>query len=193
MQIYAAPLAMAMQGGGLRGSLFGFGAGFAYFGENYILQSNFAYAHGISNQNLSTQSTKINGDLIQINALWRLFFFEKLEADFGADFLLGRFSVANAWFSDESMNLNADFNNYGLDLSVIVGWRFGSAFSFKPFLGAQIHFEAQDSFNQNGGLGIKSKARNSLMVGALAGAEMRYNFTNGILIIAICADCIHIH
>ena len=182
MQIYAAPLALAMQGDGLKGSMFGFGAGFAYFGGQYILQTNFAYSHGTSNQNLSTQSTNLQGDLVQINALSRLFFFERLEADFGVGFLVGRFSVKNAWFSDDSMNLNADFNNYQLDFSATIGWRFGSAFSIKPFVGAQTHFESQNKFRQNGGLGIANNGYNALIIGALAGAEMRYDFTNGIFI-----------
>ena len=184
MQIFAAPIITLLQGNGLKGNLFGFVGGFAFLKDSYVLQTHFSYARGASNQRLSTQSTRLNGDLVEIGGFARLFFVEKLELDFTADFLFGKFDIKNAWISDSAMNLNADFNNYQLNFGAIIGWRFGNRFSIKPFVGAQTHFEAQNSFRQNNGLQIKGNAYNTLIWGALAGIESRYDFTNGIFIYA---------
>lgn len=184
MQIFATPFATLLQDNGLKGNLFGFVGGFAFLQDSYALQTHFSYARGASNQRLSTQSTRLDGDLIEIGGFARLFFFDRFEVDFDADFLLGKFSAENAWISDSAMNLSADFNHYQLNLGAIIGWRFGKRFSIKPFAGAQTHFEAQDSFRQNNGLQIESNAYNALIWGALVGVESRYDFTNGIFIYA---------
>lgn len=184
MQIFATPFATILQGNGLNGNLFGFVGGFAFLQNSYVLQTHFSYARGASNQRLFTQITRLNGDLIEIGGFARLFFIDRLELDFEADFLFGKFDIKNSWISDSTMNLNADFNNYQLNFGAIIGWRFGERFSIKPFVGVQTHFEAQDSFRQNNGLQIQSNAYNTLIWGALVGVESRYDFTNGIFIYA---------
>ena len=184
MQIFATPFATLLQGNGLKGNLFGFVSGFAFLQDSYALQTHFSYARGASNQRLSTQSTRLEGDLIEIGGFARLFFFDRFEVDFDADFLLGKFDIKNAWISDSAMNLSADFNHYQLNFGAIIGWRFGKRFSIKPFAGVQTHFEVQNSFRQNNGLQIERNGYNALIWGALVGVESRYDFTNGIFIYA---------
>ena len=183
IQAFAAPFATRLSADGLSGALFGFFAGARLFESEYIAQASLAYARGESKQQLSTQETQINADLLQISGFTRLFY-DKFEVDLGADLTFGKFSIENSWFDDSEMNFNAKFGNYQANLNAILGYRFGENFSIKPFAGARALFEKQDSFRQNGGLNLQSKAYNEFIFGALFGFETRYILENGAFIFA---------
>ena len=184
IQAFAAPLALHLSADGLNGNLFGFFAGASLYESDYTAQAQFAYAHGTSEQNLDTQYTDLKADLLQLAGFIRLFN-DKMEADLSANVMMGLFDINNAWLANSSMNSNSNFNNYQGSFSTLLGYRFGEAFSVKPFVGAEVLFEKQDGFTQkNGTLNIRGKAYNELIIGGIIGVETRYVFENGAFVFA---------
>ena len=159
----------------LKGYLTGLTLGSSYMADESLSQLHFSYAYGQSSQDLSTQRTKTKGNLLQVGVFTR-YFYKNLESDISANALLGLFSVDNKWLADESLSSSSTFNNYQANLGLVLGPRFGDKASFKPFLGVQNYFEAQDAFSQKGGLGLESKAYSSYILDAVVGLETRYIF-----------------
>lgn len=177
-QLFVSPFGGLLRGSDVDGALYGLSIGLTHIADSYIAQGHFSYANGSSSQDLITQSTNTSANLFQLGGFYRLFF-GALEADFNANFLLGKFELENAWISDSSLNSTANFSNYQGNLGTVLGYRFGENLSFKPFLGAQFYYEKQDEFSQNGGLGLVSDGYSSTMIDALIGGEARYIFDSG--------------
>ncbi len=176
-QFFAMPFGGVLSSDDLNGHLLGLTLGLTHISENYIAQGHFSYGRGQSKQDLATQSADTTGDLFQLGGFTRLFA-SKAEFDINANFVLGKFSIDNAWLASE-MSSSSNFNNYQANLGLVVGWRFGEKLSFKPFVGTQGYYEKQDEFKQDGGLGLASDAYNATTIDALAGVEARYIFENG--------------
>lgn len=96
-QFFATPFGGVLKGGELSGHLFGLSLGLTHIDDEYITQGHFAYAKGQSTQDLTTQSTELNGDLFQVGGFVRLFY-DRLETDINANFIFGKFELNNAWF-----------------------------------------------------------------------------------------------
>jgi len=164
-----------LKGNSIDGYLAGFNLGFNHLLEDNLFQMQFSYAYANNDQDLATQSATTRSKLFAF-ALFDKMIFDAYESEFKASALAGKFDVQRQYSTTLLNYSKADFNAYQINLGANIGYRFGERISFKPYVGLEHYLDIQDSFSENGGLGLHSKGYTHYLLALALGAEMKYEF-----------------
>lgn len=171
---YLSPLWAILRAENLKGHIAGFTLGTQYQLEEFSSNVYFSYADGSSSQDLNTQNTDTNADLLQVGFTSN-YSYSVLELSTNANLALGFFKIKNQWQNMPEFASKANFSNYQFNLGLLGGVKLeGEKLSFKPFVGVQNYFEFQEGFKQSGGLGLESKAYNAYIIDGVLGLKTSY-------------------